>query len=167
MEVDVRVVIEVRLDAANPRPLLRLKPHVGAPLEATMMPQVRSWPGLYRSVLSGMANSASQPRSVMPVRTIQSASQSRLNPPRFPWPACPSAMTWPSYSIPNGLVPNTNAFRPSLNVSSRRLAVVGFLLDESAERLGVRPGRIVNAAVDQWSLDLAKLMHGDLRDGGN
>src|SRR5262245_45458058 len=33
MEIDVPVVIEVRLDTPNPRPLLRLKPHVGAPLE--------------------------------------------------------------------------------------------------------------------------------------
>ena len=50
-------------------------------------PHVRSCPGLYRSVLSGMANSASHPRSVVWVRTVQSASQFRLKPSRSPWPA--------------------------------------------------------------------------------
>ena len=31
---------------------------------------------------------------------------------------CPSRATWPSYSMPSGLVPNTNAFWLSLKVSN-------------------------------------------------
>ena len=42
-------------------------------------------------------------------------------------------MTCPSYSIPNGLVPKTNAFCPSLNVS-RSISIESVSL-----RLGVAP----------------------------
>jgi hypothetical protein len=67
-----------------------------------------------------MANSAIQPMSVVRVRTCQAPSQLRLKPlpepdicicpPVSPPPPCPSLVTWPSYSSPAGLVPNTNPF---------------------------------------------------------
>ena len=77
-----------------------------------------------------MASSVSHPRSVIWLFTVQSPSQlglKALMPPRWVPPPpppptdtpllCPSRATWPSYSMPSGLVPNTNAFWLSLNVS--------------------------------------------------
>ena len=73
--------------------------------------------------MNGIAISVSQPRSVMELLTRQSPSQFRFNDPIVPrceplvpdvleetalvWP---SPDTWPSYSMPSGLVPKTNAF---------------------------------------------------------
>jgi hypothetical protein len=69
----------------------------------TLRPHVRSGPGLYRSVLSGMANSASQPRSVVLARTVQSASQLALNPLTCPrWdPPTPDASVY-GWAFPIG-----------------------------------------------------------------
>ena len=76
-----------------------------------------------------MASSASHPRSVTCARTVQSPSQFGLNalmaprcvpaapPPNATPPDWPSRATCPSYSMPSGLVPNTNAFWLSLKVS--------------------------------------------------
>src|SRR6266550_2031499 len=73
----------------------------------------------YRSVENGMRNSAYQPSESDDVRTVQLPSQFRLNPPIAPvWarvcpatvmpPPSPSFTTCPSYSMPAGVVANTN-----------------------------------------------------------
>ena len=91
----------------------------------TLKPQVRFSPVGYLNVLNGIASSVSHPRSVMALLTCQSPSQFGLNAliaPRWVLPALanekfcvdppvwPSPDTWPSYSMPSGLVPKTNAF---------------------------------------------------------
>ena len=77
-------------------------------------------------VRKGIANSALHPISDTCVRTDHAPSQLRLNPPPppcdvppppMPLPPTPSLITWPSYSCPAGLVPNTNPFCWSRNVS--------------------------------------------------
>jgi hypothetical protein len=45
-------------------------------------------------------------------------------------------MTWPSYSIPNGFVPKTKAFCPSLNVS-RRISIESVSLRLASRRLSL------------------------------
>ena len=73
-----------------------------------------------------MANSALQPTSEIAVRTRQTPSQFWLKPPPAPrvWPPppmplppAPSLTSCPSYSCPDGLVPKTNPFCRSRNVS--------------------------------------------------
>lgn len=80
-----------------------------------------------------MAISASHPRSVTCARTVQSPSQFGLNalmpprcvpaapPPKVRPADWPSRATCPSYSMPSGLVPKTNAFWLSLKVSKTRM----------------------------------------------
>ena len=80
-------------------------------------------------VRNGMANSALHPTRETRVRTCHAPSQLRLNPPASPRENSPlpldpnpprrppSLITCPSYSWPAGLVPKTNPFCRSLNVS--------------------------------------------------
>src|SRR5688572_27138349 len=107
-------------------------------LREKFIPQVWSPPPSYRSVEKGMRNSAYQPAASVEVPTCQLPSQLRLKPP--PEPPCarpprpapppppppppappppppappppspPSSVTCPSYSTPEGVVPNTKPF---------------------------------------------------------
>ncbi len=92
-----------------------------------LTPHAWSLPAAKRIVRNGIANSAVHPMSVMAVRTSHAPSQLRLKPapapaccdwpPPRPPPPCPSLVTWPSYSRPAGLVPNTKPFSRSRYVS--------------------------------------------------
>ena len=83
-------------------------------------PHTWSAPCGNRRVLNGMANSADHPLSEIFARTCHAPSQLMLKPPPAPLvcvciplmppPPCPSLVDWPSYSMPAGLVPNTNPF---------------------------------------------------------
>src|SRR5690349_14070091 len=98
-------------------------------------PQSRFDPDAKRIVRNGIANSAVQPVSEIAVRTSHAPSQFKLNPPPEPvcwfWPPpsppppWPSLVTWPSYSSPDGFVPNTKPFSRSRYVSKiiRKLSV--------------------------------------------
>ena len=92
-----------------------------------------------------MPNSALQPTSEICVRTCHTPSQFRLNPPPpprlapprpIPEPPEPSLTTWPSYSCPAGLVPNTKPFCRSRNVSKMSWKLSLSASDES-RRLSV------------------------------
>ena len=126
--------------------LLVLPPDVAHHVDA---PRALRRPGCSAASCSGMANSASQPRSVIsradgpvgvPVgvepadlAALRSAAARATAARAAVWP---SPITWPSSSIPNGLVPKTNAFCPSLNVS-RRIWIESVSFRSASRRLWV------------------------------